>query len=692
MRSIKQDILIKNVLFVISAISYIALSIPATNMGLKIGIVIALICYTVTRFTPNILDLLRENFYKSYLIMSIVLSCILGLRFKKVWINSIQFKMISERIGINTNILLYTIGITGGILAIYFCLVILTFCLEYPKKMLIKINERSLGGKNIVYDKYFIIGIVIILFLQSILLIYWGNQKQGYHVDEVYTFELSNYTYTNYGDTENSYAHWNNGDRYLDVVEPNGTELFNYTIPYWNSETDNHPMIYYSIIHTISSIFVILNIGINKWVGLIPNIIFCLGTTFILILLFYKLTKKKSFSLIASGVWAFSIGAINTGVYIRMYALLTFFCILFTYMHYIFYESIENRSINKKILLWLQITTVIGILSQYYFLIFAFLLCGLTVIILFIKRQWNILKCYIVTEFNSVIIAILLFPRMIFRLFFGDRGSEALNNLTKSGSYINDLYSVYEIINKELFNGSAFIIFIIAILCVIFACMYNSFNRNKLIIDNKNIFNNIPNTFILQMIIVVILFICTITKIVPYKVDRYYMCIFPILITCIVYIILNSLYSILSKFKKGQTILSILALCIVCISILMGYSAQKVDYIYKDYEERRQIIYQYKELPVIVLNKDYYNDSSLKWIFELLEYKYVFLCRNNNFNDLKIASKNKNLQKGFLVYAHMYTKKDNDTIISKIKQNINVDKCEFLTDIGDCSVYYCTAD
>lgn len=90
-----------------------------------------------------------------------------------------------------------------------------------------------------------------------------GVQKQSFHVDEVYTFELSNYSETIYGDGKDSYATWHTGDSFKAILEPENDHLFDLSVPFWNGETDNHPSTYYMLVNFFSSFFKVLGISAN---------------------------------------------------------------------------------------------------------------------------------------------------------------------------------------------------------------------------------------------------------------------------------------------------------------------------------------------------------------------------------------------------------------------------------------------
>lgn len=672
----KENIILKNLLFVISAMAYVILAVPAEPKWLLLGVAIIVLFYVITRFVPNIHLFLKNYYNKRRLIISFTLSMLLGFRFEKVWRYSGQISDIALRIGISSAVILYSIGIILGLMGIYFCFAMLSLFLEVPLKWFRSAGIQKKDDNRRIWDKGLLIGIAVVLILQGGILTYWGIQKEGYHVDEVYTFELSNYQYTNYGDMGGAYGSWISGSDLKTVAEPDGTELFNFTIPYWNSETDNHPLTYYSVIHLFSSVSKMFHFGISKWIGLIPNFIACLCATVVLILMCYELIKKRWIAVIMGAFWAMSIGAINTGVYIRMYAFLTFWCVLFAFLHLLFYKNLQEQKLNLRFVTIMEVCTTAGILSQYYFLIFAFFTCAITFFMIVFKRKWQILKGYVGMEFCGIFMAELLFPRMVVRLFFGDRGAEALSNVATANIVVK-LKEILQVINDELFAGYGPIIIGIGAVIFTIGIVEGIFRKEFITIDDK---------FVMQMAVVSILFVVAITKLAPYMSDRYFMCSFPIILMCCAYFFYRGFILILHDNKLGRSISAVILTVLVGTILAVGYQTQKVKYIYSDQIERRSDIEEYGDIPVVTVNADSYDDSTLKWLFELQNYSDLFLCHHEDFSDIKIAASAGKLDGGFLLYAHMY--KDESAVIDEVKKYIEISNYELITDVGDCAVFY----
>lgn len=179
-------------------------------------------------------------------------------------------------------------------------------------------------------------------------------------------------------------------------------------------------------------------------------------------------------------------------------------------------------------------------------------------------------------------------------------------------------------------------------------------------------------------------YILAVTKIAPYQVDRYFMCVFPLLLIYAVYGVCCGVLTLTrgSSICAAGTAMVLIAFALFCIS------SSEVSYIYPNGSERTEKLKQYEDIPVVVLNGDYYDDSVLQWSFEFQNFDYIFLCRNNETSDIAIAAKDGKLDDGFLLYVHQDAT-DTDELFSKISEYLAIKSYVQITDVQKCRVFYC---
>lgn len=112
------------------------------------------------------------------------------------------------------------------------------------------------------------LAVAALLAVGLVLMLYYAAHKQGYHVDELYTYELANYPGGFYALEDGYMDSWHDGSFYSAALTPG--RLFDYTIPWNNQKIDVHPPLYYCLIYTAESLFPQLGL---PWVGLLPNFV-----------------------------------------------------------------------------------------------------------------------------------------------------------------------------------------------------------------------------------------------------------------------------------------------------------------------------------------------------------------------------------------------------------------------------------
>ena len=120
----------------------------------------------------------------------------------------------------------------------------------------------------------------------AVMLLYAGR-KQGYHVDELYTYELANYPGGFYALQDGYLDSWHDGSFYRAALS--AERPFAYSIPWNNQKIDVHPPLYYCLVYTAESLFPGLGL---PWVGLLPNFVCLLAGAAVLYLTVRRLTGR----------------------------------------------------------------------------------------------------------------------------------------------------------------------------------------------------------------------------------------------------------------------------------------------------------------------------------------------------------------------------------------------------------------
>lgn len=281
------------------------------------------------------------------------------------------------------------------------------------------------------------------LIVGSLLMIYQGMQKADYHVDEHWTYGFANSYDRTFIGTDLFYQPIPS-DLFMRYVTVQADERFAYDAVYTNKSHDVHPPLYYHLIHTVSSLFVD---QFSKWYGIAINIIFYLLTMIALFVLADVTLKSKTQALFVVALWAFSLGAISSVVFIRMYSMMTFFSVLLVLGALQFLTTKRWGYLGLVL-----IAVVLGGLTHYYFFISAFFLSAFVCLALLIGQRPRDLIAYSAVTLAGVGLVVALFPPIIQHVTEGYRGTEAIDGL-KSLTVDLNYFSVIANSFIRLFTG-----------------------------------------------------------------------------------------------------------------------------------------------------------------------------------------------------------------------------------------------
>ena len=294
-------------------------------------------------------------------------------------------------------------------------------------------------------NKINIIFCVVIVVL-TITMLFYETQKEGFNEDEMFSYGSSNYKYDNlyqpYGPAdamntvifkyvldgnwfaniiyclfhsdafyylwdieENTDPIWKTKEDAMEYLTIGTEDVFDFAPVIWNQSRDVHPPLFYILVHIVSSFF----LGqFSKYIVFIINIIFYIFTC-ISIYKIFKLCRKEKAGIIAVLFYGLSIGAISTVMFQRMYMMMTFWVVLYTYISI----KICRFGMRKKEMIQLSITTILGFLTQYYFCLFA----AIIFIILFIHLKGK-RKTWLCENIKLAILGVAIFPACIYHIFF----------------------------------------------------------------------------------------------------------------------------------------------------------------------------------------------------------------------------------------------------------------------------------
>lgn len=472
--------------------------------------------------------------------------------------------------------------------------------------------------------KYIYLTLIIIIGITLIL--FYSEKKQIYDGDELYSYTLSNSKKHGFMINNIELNKWTNHEDIEKIFELNNDEIFSILSIYKNQARDVHPPFYYLIFHIMSII------SLNKFT-ILPGIIINIISYIVLMIYLYKISKEileEKESYIPCMIYTLSLGMISTAMFIRMYMMLTMWCVIFTY-----YFLNITQNMNKKDIMKLSICTYFGFMTHYFFLIYAFFISLIYIIYLITKKNLKNIITYAKYILSSISLGFITFPFAYIHIFKGYRGTETQENLIKS-NILENFKNIYDRLNIDIFLKIMPIILITLIIMIF------------ILIKSKKIKNKI---FIIALS--TILYFLVTLKIIPIQSTRYFYSIYPI-ITLIT-------YYIISKSINNLYIKKIITFIIIVLSVIMQikYEPSWITKTNKIDAKDKNIIY--------VIKNDYVTITDSQF---LMKYNKIYYT-DETFNNYEIIDKSD---------KEIIVKTDNIKLIENILKNTKYHKyeeCEF---------------
>ena len=434
-------------------------------------------------------------------------------------------------------------------------------------------------------EKWFV---AVLIEIQVLVLFLFACQKKGYFIDEIYSWGLSNGYYkpfiTSY---DTIFEHWLDGEEFQDYMTVQQGERFSYASVYDNQTQDLHPPLYYMAMHTICSF---MPDYYNKWQGILLNVFFYMGCLAMIFLTARILFQSDRKALAAMAVWGFSPGGLSTGIYIRMYMMLTFWSLLFVCLvFHLLRETICQK--RRFLLVQIGLSVMAGFMTQYYFVLFAFFFSACYVVFHLLGRQWKKALEYAVTACTGIIGGILVFPASLQHIFLGYQGKGALHHAADGIPFFLERWPQYHDVLTKAFLGSGagkHVLFL-TILCLFPAGVILFIKKG-----NQSAYPDFPLTECLMLLVSVLCYFAVIVQISPEVTDRYLFLLYPF---CVLLAVTAALY--LFRYLQTERFLWTAAAC--CLACLLRANAvQSNPYVYHGYQEvLTRLGTEYKDAPGI---------------------------------------------------------------------------------------------
>lgn len=279
-----------------------------------------------------------------------------------------------------------------------------------------------------------------VLLCVLLVVLYFAVQKTGMFIDEIYTLGLSNGFYTPFITDLVGTDSLLTRQEMLEYLTVSGSDAFRFDSVWYNQTRDVHPPLHYLLIHAVSSLF---PGSAGKWIGIVPNIALLLLSCALLYLLALESFSDQRIALLGAALYGLSTIAVSTAIMVRMYMLLTLLTLLLAYQCLRLIRCPRRRSFPL-----IGLTILLGLLTQYYFVFYAFFLCAACCVYLLLKKRWQDLLRFALWALGGVGIFCLVYPACFDHLFAEKlvSGGSVISQLLNFSDYPRRLHSyVYSI-------------------------------------------------------------------------------------------------------------------------------------------------------------------------------------------------------------------------------------------------------
>lgn len=461
----------------------------------------------------------------------------------------------------------------------------------------------------------------------ALILVVMCLLKVNTHVDETLTFTLSNEPNSTAIVLQQGVKFEDPARLFAEAFSTDSNSRFDY-INVWDNQTkDVHPPLYYVIVHTICSLF---PSQFSLWQVAVINIFFMLLTLFVVRKIIKLLTDSAVVSCLLSVAFMITGGFLSAVTFYRMYIMAMFLVALTAYL---FLRLTKQRETWLSYIP-LMIAIYCGALTHYYCIVFAVFISVVYGVYLIVEKKWKPIVVFSLSMGITGVLSYLSFPPMIRHLFFGSRGSEALQNLSSQSGYLGRLKNFFSIIDDQLFGGLLIYIIVAGVLFLLLTVLLRTRckQENDVAFPSKELIKK----YVL-LLVPSFLFYIIVAKMAAYQTDRYISPIYPVLFVAVFCLIGEFLQRITPQ--KGVALLMCL---LVTVTSLQSLRNTNFTYLYRQSNTFLEKTSAYADVDCLcIYDQSYRVQASYK---ELSQYKSItFLSVNDldRLSELSVSSNDK---------------------------------------------------
>lgn len=517
--------------------------------------------------------------------------------------------------------------------------------------------------KELTKSRERILTIVMLLVLTAAYLLI-GTQKSYLHMDEAYSFGLSNYDRVDIFHNKDFYDTWHDGDYYNDYLIVDENERWDFSPVYDNQRDDVHPPLYYFCLR----LFMEANAGrFSMWTGILLNVLLQIPATLLLLGICRRLFGNFRAACAVTFLASLSMACVSSVIYIRMYAMCGLWVLLTLWLHL----RMEERESLYPLLPAVGMAAVCGSLTHYYYLIFLAALALLFAVRLLRRKQWLPLGAYVATMCVAAGISLLIFPYSLTHLFSGYRGKDSVAKLADGLSPLKGLAQYVGVTTLHVFHWVLIAMGLLGIAILVYALR----TRKKITWADRGV---------LHMVWIPVLFyFLAVGTTSPYIDLRYIMPICTLLFVICAYLI----YSLVTSVGTKKFVRSVFACLIAAYLLLPVVTRAEPDKLYTGWKPLEEQLSGEYNLPAVYCfrknNQRFLDDI---YLFTLLDESYIAPDVDCTEETFRRIFDGKDTSGGVIVFINNF--QDDERILTTVQNALGLREHKKLSELNAGAVYY----
>ena len=305
-----------------------------------------------------------------------------------------------------------------------------------PDKLSVTKQKRSAAV-------YILLAVIILLQLGYTIFCF-ETKKTGSYGDEVWSYGLANSYYKPFiylkegvwireGEEEyyDNYCEWVDGEVIKDYITVQPEQRFSYGSVVSNQTLDNHPPLYYMLLHTVCSFF---PDSFSYSYAFVINCILLVINSFFVFKLGAAVLGSDKKGLLLCAFYAAGTGSLSTFIFLRQYSLLTTLTVCFTYFNAKLFRceqtaDKDDMTFLRKTLPFIVLTAFLAFNTHYFAVPYIGLLTLFMCIWLLCRRRIKKMFIYGLCVLAALLIFAALYPAAVKHTIISNPANGAKNTM-----------------------------------------------------------------------------------------------------------------------------------------------------------------------------------------------------------------------------------------------------------------------